>query len=76
MIFNWNNLKIILIGVALGVISYFASKIIYQLTYSLYIDLAYLIEVFGVFVICVILYLTSLVLTREKLTVSFINRHR
>ena len=76
MIFNWNNLKIILIGIALGVISYFVSKLIYQLTYSLYIDLAYLIEVFGVFVICVILYLTALVLTREKLAISFINRHR
>lgn len=76
MIFNLNNLKILLIGIVLGAASYFGSKLIFELTYHMYIDYAYIIEIFGVFISVVIIYLTLLVVTREKLTMSFIHRHR
>ncbi len=76
MIFNLNNLKILIIGVIIGVISYFGSKLIYQLTQNVYIDLSYFIVLAGVFIVSVIVYLTLLLISKEKMTMSFIHRHK
>ena len=74
ILFNFNNLKIILIGIVLGVFSYFGGKAIFKLTINLTYELSLIIEIAAVFLIGVIIYFTLLILTREKLTRSVLKK--
>ncbi len=74
VLFNINNLKIVLIGIVLGIFSYFGGKAIFNLTINLTYELSLIIEIASVFVIGVIIYFTLLILTREKLIRSVIKK--
>ena len=74
ILFNFNNLKIILIGIVLGVFSYFGGKAIFKLTINLTYELSLIIEIAAVFLIGIIIYFTLLILTREKLTRSVLKK--
>ena len=74
IIFNFNNLKILLIGLIIGVFSYFGGAAIYKLTTNLTYELSLIVEIFSVFLIGFVLYLTMLIISREKLTKTVFKR--
>ena len=75
IIFNINNLKILLFGIAIGVASYFLSPLLRDVfIYDLGIEMAYLLEIFISFLACAIVYVAGLFLIKEKLLNSI--RHK
>lgn len=75
ILFNINNLKILLFGIAIGVASYFLSPLLRNVfIYDLGIEMAYLLEIFITFLTCAIVYVAGLFLIKEKLLNSI--RHK
>lgn len=76
MIFNFNNLKIVLISIILGLFSYFGGNLIYdKVSEIMASETAMLVQIGSVFLISVIIYVTLLIFTKEKLTRSVLHRH-
>lgn len=74
-IFNFNNLKIVIIGLAIGIATYFLSPLLLSaLENSLSISMAYLVDILIFFVGASIIYIVCLVLTKEKLIRSIIRK--
>ena len=75
IILNINNLKILLLGVIIGVGSYFLSPILLNsLENNMSLDMAYLVDILIIFVSASIVYIVGLLLTKEKLTRSIIHK--
>ena len=74
-IFNLNNLKILCVGLVIGIATYFISPILIEaLQNSMSISMAYLLDILIMFVGAAIIYLISLFLTKEKLLRSIVHK--
>lgn len=74
-ILNINNLKIVLVGIVIGVASYFLSPVLLDsLKVSMTLQNAYIIDILIVGVSSVIVYIVALILIKEKLLRSIIKR--
>lgn len=75
MIFNLNSLKIAILGLGIGIITYFISPLLIKvLEGKVGIELAYVLDLGIMLVGDAIIYIGGLILTREKLTRSIIKR--
>lgn len=75
IILNLNNLKILIIGIIIGVASYFVSPILVNaLSNNMSIEFAYLVDIIIIFFGSLIVYIIGLILTKEKLVKSIIHR--
>ncbi|MFA5283641.1 MAG: oligosaccharide flippase family protein [Bacilli bacterium] len=76
-VFNLNNLKIIIFGLAIGIFSAFMGPIFRNLALS-YCSLmeSYVIELVAVVFIDAVIYIVGLLLTKEKLVSSFLKKKK
>lgn len=77
MIFNLNNLKIIILGIAIGTFSFFVGPLIYNSfvnNLSLSMEMASLCEIGIILVGSIAIYLIGLILSKEKLTRSILRK--
>ncbi len=75
IILNFNNLKILIIGIIIGVASYFVSPILVNvLANNMSIEFAYLVDIVIIFFGSLIIYIVGLIITKEKLTRSIIHK--
>lgn len=75
MLFNLNSLKIVILGVVIGIITYFISPLLVKtLEPKVGIELAYILDLGIMLVGDAIIYIGGLLLTKEKLTRSIIKR--
>ena len=75
IIININNLKILGLGIVIGVASYFLSPLLLrQLELSMSLEFAYLLDILIIFLGSLLIYVVGLILTREKLTRSMLHR--
>ena len=75
IVLNWNNLKILVLGIVIAVPSYFVSPLLLtEFAKTMSIELAYLLDILIIFAGSVIVYFSGLVITKEKLTQSIIHR--
>lgn len=75
IIVNINNIKIIGIGLVIGIAAFFISPILLDaLKNNVAIEVAYILDIVIVFAGALIIYIVSLILTKEKLTRSIIHR--
>ncbi len=75
IILNFNNLKILIIGIIIGVAAYFISPILFKsLANNMSIEFAYLVDIIIIFFGSLIVYIIGLILTKEKLVKSIIRR--
>lgn len=76
-IFNLNNLKIIIFGLAIGIFSSFMGPFFRNLALNYYpLMESYVIELVAVVVIDAIIYIIGLLLTKEKLVSSFLKKKK
>lgn len=77
MLLNMNNVKIVCLGLAIGIISFFISPVLLKTLSNnlnwniLYI---YILDIAIIFVGSAIIYLAGLIITKEKLTSTFIHK--
>ena len=75
ILLNVNNLKIIGLGLVIGVAAYFVSPLLINaFQNSMAIEIVYLLDILIVFVGALIIYIVGLLLTKEKLTMSKLHR--
>ena len=75
IILNVNNLKILGLGIIIGVASYFLSPLLLrQLEQSVSLEFAYLLDILIIFLGSFAIYVVGLVLTKEKLVHSMLHR--
>lgn len=75
IIFNINNLKILIIGIVIGVASYFLSPLLLNvLLNSMTIEFAYLLDIVIIFFGSLIVYAIGLIISKEKLIQSIIHK--
>lgn len=75
MVFNLNNLKIVILGLIIGVATYFISPLLIgSLQGMMSIQLSYLLDIVIMFVGSAIIYLIGLILLKEKLIRSMIHK--
>ena len=75
IVFTINNLKIAILGIALGVGTYFLSPMLIGVFQkSMSIQLSYLLDIVIIFVASAIIYLIGLILMKEKLIRSMMHR--
>lgn len=75
IVLNWNNLKILVLGIIIAVPSYFVSPLLLtEFSKTMSIELAYLLDILIIFAGSVIVYFSGLIITKEKLTQSIIHR--
>ena len=75
IIININNIKIIGIGLVIGIAAFFISPILLDaLKNNVAIEVAYILDIVIIFAGALIIYIVSLILTKEKLTRSIIHR--
>lgn len=68
MLFNLNNLKIVLTGIIIAIVSCFVGPIILDnLNQNLKIQISYIIEICIIFLSSFVIYLVSMILLKEKL---------
>lgn len=75
IVFNLNNLKIVILGLIIGVATYFISPLLIgSLQGMMSIQLSYLLDIVIMFVGSAIIYLIGLILLKEKLIRSMIHK--
>lgn len=75
IILNINNLKIIILGLIIGVISTIVSPILLKsLENNMSQEIAYLVDILIIFAGSLLIYISGLILSKEKLTRSIIHR--
>ncbi len=77
MIFNFNNLKIVILGIIIGLFSYFVGPILFNAfsnNLSFSIEMSYLCEIGIIFIGSVFIYLVGLIISKEKLTRSIFKK--
>lgn len=75
LLFNLNNLKIIGLGIVIGVASYFLSPLLIDgLKQSMNLEAAYMLDLVIIFLGSLAIYIGGLILLKEKLTRSIIKR--
>ena len=75
MLFNLNSLKIVILGVVIGIITYFISPLLINvLQPKVGVELAYICDLGIIIVGDAIIYIGGLLLTKEKLTRSIVSR--
>ena len=75
ILLNVNNLKIIGLGLVIGVAAYFVSPLLINAFQNgMAIEIIYLLDILIVFVGALIIYIVGLLLTKEKLTMSKLHR--
>ena len=76
IILNWNNLKIIVLGIIIGVASYFLSPILLNsLSNNMDLEMAYILDILIIFIGSLIIYVSGLIISKEKLTKLIIRRN-
>ena len=75
IILNINNIKIIALGIVIGVASYFLSPLLVDaLSKNMTIEVAYMLDILIIFGGSLIIYIAGLIITKEKLTKSIIHK--
>lgn len=75
IILNINNIKIIVLGLIIGVAAYFLSPILLDsLVKNMTLEMAYILDILIIFVGAFIIYAAGLIISKEKLTRSIIHR--
>ncbi len=75
IILNINNIKIIVLGLIIGVASYFLSPILLaSLVKNMTLEMAYIFDILIIFAGAFIIYAAGLIISKEKLTRSIIHR--
>ena len=75
IILNINNLKILILGIIIGVAGFFLSPILLKsLEANMTLEMAYLLDILIIFGGALIIYIVGLIISKEKLTRSIIHK--
>ena len=74
-LFNFNNLKILILGGIIFLVSYFVGPLIFNASFEVVdYQFALLIELISMFIISLIIYVLGLLISKEKLVRSIIHK--
>lgn len=69
MLFNINNLKILILGIILGLVSYFVGPLLFDaFSQTNSIQISYIFEILCIVGISIIIYIVGLIVSKEKIT--------
>lgn len=75
LILNINNLKIIILGLIIGVASFFLSPVVFKaLEGNVNIEAAYALDILIIFAGALVIYIAGLIISKEKLTKTIIHK--
>ena len=75
LILNINNLKIIILGLIIGVASFFLSPVVFKaLESNVNIEAAYALDILIIFAGALVIYIAGLIISKEKLTRTIIHK--